>query len=848
MAIEVGNPSNSATADVTIRDTLQLTLTADRSEVYEQPGVPNTITYTITGAPGTTVDLAIAAGSVADAIDILSTNLPDNHQLTLDANGKASFTVTAAWDNLAEISELFRAMATEVGNPGNSAIAEVTIRDVPPLTLTADRSEVYEQPGELNTITYTLTGAAGTTVDLAIATGSVADVNDILSTNLPDNHQLTLDANGRASFTVTAAWDNLIEVSELFRAMATEVGNPGNSATADVTIRNTTQLALTADRSEVYEQPGTNNTITYTVTGAAGTVVELAIAAGSMAKASDISTSLPSNHRLTLDANGKASFTVTGIQDNLIEGSELLRFIAAEAGNAGNNATADVTIRNTTQLALTADRSEVYEQPGTNNTITYTVTGAAGTVVDLAIAAGSVADADDILTDLPSNNRLTLDANGKASFTVTAAQDNLIEGNELLRFAATEAGNAGNSAAADVTIRDIFQLTYVQDILTGTDDNDLFMAPLANVVSTFDSAASTISVQPTLNSFDVIDGGLGWDTLDATLTTIDSIYAPTLSNIENLNIATDGGSLYFDLTNTSGITHLSTVNTNDTYANVTISASDSSMFDNIFISDGIGCGVSLVLNTNYHPQSDAHLNFVNAGTGMGFTVSASSITIDVSNQTEAMSFHLNGYDGNTLIGGSGDDYFIDYNLGYASNSFIDGGAGNYDVYWMWAENYHPVQDNSLINVERIRFASSISQTIDLSSQSEGFWIEFGFFDSGDSITLGNSASTLSLNYWDSVNPAQRINSVSNFQSGDDHIEFSNYSASSLFTSLPKSLSDANFVANDGPVAADADDYLLYHTITGMLSYDADGSGTAAPIEVLELVGAPTLLISDFSVV
>lgn len=62
---------------------------------------------------------------------------------------------------------------------------------------------------------------------------------------------------------------------------------------------------------------------------------------------------------------------------------------------------------------------------------------------------------------------------------------------------------------------------------------------------------------------------------------------------------------------------------------------------------------------------------------------------------------------------------------------------------------------------------------------------------------------------------------------------------SEFTSLATgSLNASSFVANEGGHAIDADDYILYDTVTGGLFYDADGAGSANKLQFATLGTAP----------
>jgi len=76
---------------------------------------------------------------------------------------------------------------------------------------------------------------------------------------------------------------------------------------------------------------------------------------------------------------------------------------------------------------------------------------------------------------------------------------------------------------------------------------------------------------------------------------------------------------------------------------------------------------------------------------------------------------------------------------------------------------------------------------------------------------------------------------------------------SIFTELgeatrsdPRRLDKEFFVI--GSRAAEKDDYLLYNKSTGVLSYDADGSGTKAAVEFAQLKAGLALTYKDFYVV
>ena len=62
------------------------------------------------------------------------------------------------------------------------------------------------------------------------------------------------------------------------------------------------------------------------------------------------------------------------------------------------------------------------------------------------------------------------------------------------------------------------------------------------------------------------------------------------------------------------------------------------------------------------------------------------------------------------------------------------------------------------------------------------------------------------------------------------------------------LAAGNFVSGAAPVANQASAQFLYDTGTGQVSFDADGTGGGAAVNLVTLVGAPALTAADFVIV
>jgi Ca2+-binding RTX toxin-like protein len=93
-----------------------------------------------------------------------------------------------------------------------------------------------------------------------------------------------------------------------------------------------------------------------------------------------------------------------------------------------------------------------------------------------------------------------------------------------------------------------------------------------------------------------------------------------------------------------------------------------------------------------------------------------------------------------------------------------------------------------------------------------------------------------------------IDTITDFNAADDTIHLEN----AIFTKLKAKgiLNIDYFKADNTGNAIDGNDYILYNTSTGVLSYDADGNGTGSAIQIA-LIGTithPTLSVSDFVVI
>ncbi len=88
---------------------------------------------------------------------------------------------------------------------------------------------------------------------------------------------------------------------------------------------------------------------------------------------------------------------------------------------------------------------------------------------------------------------------------------------------------------------------------------------------------------------------------------------------------------------------------------------------------------------------------------------------------------------------------------------------------------------------------------------------------------------------------QGVDSITDFTPGIDKIQV----VGSAFGNLPAgALQAGKWVAGVSPAANQAAAQFLYNTVTGMLAFDVDGTGAAAPLNLVSLVGQPAIAAAD----
>ncbi len=167
-----------------------------------------------------------------------------------------------------------------------------------------------------------------------------------------------------------------------------------------------------------------------------------------------------------------------------------------------------------------------------------------------------------------------------------------------------------------------------------------------------------------------------------------------------------------------------------------------------------------------------------------------------------------------------------------------------------------VVDASGVNANGLRFEGNANQQTFIGTTQADVFVGNGGNDTltggagADTFVFGKvyeqvvtGSSTTVQTYTNTAFNLTGVDTITDFTSGTDKIELhlDQYSQLAGFNS-------SMLRVNSTGTAQDANDYLVYNTTTKTLSYDADGNGSGAKVDIAILTGVNTLSTSDFIIV
>ena len=398
--------------------------------------------------------------------------------VTIAANQSAvSFTVTAVDDTLLDGERVVAVEANAAGYVGASDV--VTVTDVETLAVSIAADSIIESGGSA-----TATVTRSNTDNSEPLTVSCLVSHDTSEATVPAT--VTIAASESAvSFTVTAVDDTMLDGPQL--ATVTANANGYIAGTDDVVVTDHETLAFSIDANLISESGGSATaTVTRNNTDNSQPLT-VSLVSHDMSEATVPAT-------VTIAANQSAvSFTVTAVDDALLDGE---RVVTVEANAAGYVGASDVvTVTDFETLAISIDADSISESGGS---ATATVTR--NNTDNSQPLTVSLASHDTSEATVPAT--VTIAANQSAvSFTVTAVDDTLLDGERVVTVEANAAGYVGAS-----------------DVVTVTDAETLAVSIAADsIIESGGSATATVTRSNTDNSEPLTVSLVSHDTSEATV-------------------------------------------------------------------------------------------------------------------------------------------------------------------------------------------------------------------------------------------------------------------------------------------------------------------------------------------
>ncbi|HYD71000.1 DUF4347 domain-containing protein [Azospirillum sp.] len=368
-SVVLSNPSTgatiaTATAAGTIRDDdVTLAITATDANKAEGDSGTTAYTFTVTRTGGTAGQSTVqytATGAGLDGSDFVGGSVPSGTITFGTGQTTALLTLNVAGDTVVESNEAFSLV---LSNASGAAITTATatgtiINDDASLSIAAiDADKLEDNSGTIAfTFTVTRTGdtAGQSTVQYAV-TGAGLDGSDFVGGSVPSGTITFAAGATSALLTLNVAGDTTVETDETFSVVLSNAGTGATIATATAagTIFNDdASLSIAATDADKWEGHSGTTAFTFTVTRAGDTAgqstVQYAVTGAAVSGSDFVGGSAPSGTITFAAGETSALLTLNVAGDATVEGNEAFSVVLsnASAGTVISTGTATGTIRN----------------------------------------------------------------------------------------------------------------------------------------------------------------------------------------------------------------------------------------------------------------------------------------------------------------------------------------------------------------------------------------------------------------------------------------------------------------------------------------------------------------------
>ena len=458
-------------------DYTEITLTADPARVPEDAGA-TTVTVTASTDGDTFADdrtVTVTIGADGDSAVAITDYQPvAGFAITIAAgrtSGSETFTLLPIDDRVVEGDEALTVAGSSPGLVVHDTAVTIVDDDYTEITLTVDPARVPEDAGA-TTVTVTARTDGDTFADDRIVTVSIGAGGDAAVAGSDYERvagfTITIAAgriSGDETFILTPIDDTVVEGDEDLTVAGTSPGLVVHGTAVTIVDDDHTEITLTADPERVPEEAGaTTVTVTARTDGdtfADDRIVTVSIGAGGDSAVADTDYEPVSGFTITIVAghtSGKETFTLTPIDDRVIEGDEKITVAGTSPGLVVHGTAVTIVDDDHTEITLAADPASVAEDAGAT-TVTVTASTDGDTFPDdrtVTVTIGAAGDSAVAGSDYEpvSGFTITITAghvSGKETFTLTPIDDHFMEGDEEITVAGSSPGLVVHGTAVTLT-------------------------------------------------------------------------------------------------------------------------------------------------------------------------------------------------------------------------------------------------------------------------------------------------------------------------------------------------------------------------------------------------------------
>ncbi len=404
------------------------------ANAVDADGSNNTVTYTLSDNAGGRFTINATTGVVTVANGtLLNFEAATSHSITVLATSSDGSTSSQSFTiNINDVNEFAVGAVSDI-NAASNTVAENAANG----TAVGITARATDADSSNNTVTYTLSNDAGGRFTIDASTGVVTVTNgSLLDFETATSHSITVLATSSDGSTSSQAFTiNITDVNESPVGAVSDI-NAGANQVAENAANGTT-VGLTA---RAVDADGSNNTVTYTLSGNAGGRFAINATTGvvTVANGTLLDFETATSHTITVLATSSDGSTSSQAFTIQIADVDEFNVGAVTDANAATNQVAE-NAASGTQVGITAQASDA---DGSNNTITYSLSDNAGGRFTINASTGVVTVANGSLLDFETATSHTI--------TVVATSSDGSSSNQNFTIGVTDVNEFGVGAISDV--------------------------------------------------------------------------------------------------------------------------------------------------------------------------------------------------------------------------------------------------------------------------------------------------------------------------------------------------------------------------------------------------------------